>query len=231
MTSENRGRTLLVEGLVIVASILLAFAIDRGYEQFEARSEESAILDGLRADFEANQEALRVHLEWHDRWRAGVSLALAYMAESPGSPLDESTWVAFADLYTNPTLDPSTATLDVVESSGRGRVLQDRELRLLIAQWRVHTDDAVDQQVGLQRNRDLMVWPALTALDLRTRDGLRLEVEPVTTLPTPAAFRAAGLPAILDLHSALLRRTQNDWVEVREATTLVLERLDALGAR
>jgi hypothetical protein len=117
-----------------------------------------------------------------------------------------------------------------VESSGRGRLLGDPELRLLIAEWRVHTD-AVDQQAGLQRNRDLMLWPALTALDLRTPDGARAAIDPPDGLPSPEALRAAGLPALLDLPSALLDRTRGDWVEVLDATIRVLDRLDALGAR
>lgn len=67
MSETNPRRALLVEGIVIVASILLAFAIDRGYERFEGRSEEAAVLDGLRADFLANRDALEAHLRWHDR--------------------------------------------------------------------------------------------------------------------------------------------------------------------
>jgi hypothetical protein len=216
---------------VIVASILLAFAIDRGYESFESRSEETAILAGLRADFVANRAALEAHLEWHDRWAAGIATALEYTRPGSTVGVDDRTVLAFEDFFANPTLDPSTATLDVVESSGRGRLLGDPELRLLIAEWRVHTDDAVDQQAGLQRNRDLMLWPALTALDLRTPDGARAAIDPPDGLPGPEALRAAGLPAILDLHSALLVRTRGDWVEVLDATVRVLERLDALGAR
>lgn len=161
----------------------------------------------------------------------GIVAALDYGRGNAGEEVTDRALEAFYDLYANPTLDPATATLDVIESSGRGRLLGDPELRLLLAEWRVHTADAVDQQDGLQRNREAMLWPALVRLDLRVPDGARARTDPRIGLPRPEALRDAGLPAILDLHSALLDRTRRDWVEVMEATTRVLDRLDALGTR
>jgi hypothetical protein len=228
MSAPPTSNRLLVEGAVIVASILLAFAIDRGYESYQERREEAAILEGLRSDFLANQEALESHLEWYDRWSDGISDVQEYISGGSAEPKAGELEQALTVLFANPTFDPSTATLDVIESSGRGSLLSDPELRVLIAEWRVHTTDALDQQQGLQRNRESMLWPTLVQLDVRAPDGSRALLDIPNGPPPLQDLRASGLAAVLDVHSALLGRTRQDLVQVLDATELVLNRLDAL---
>ncbi len=228
MSVPAASKRLLVEGIVIVASILLAFAIDRGYESYQERSEEAAILDGLRSDFMANREALEIHLRWYDRWSAGIGDVQEYLGGDYAEPRAEEAEQALRLLFANPTFDPSTATLDVIESSGRGSLLSDAQLRVLIAEWRVHTTDALDQQQGLQRSRESMLWPTLVQLDVRVMDGTRVRLDSPDGPPSLEDLRASGLAAVLDLHSALLGRTRLDLEEVLGATELVLARLDAL---
>lgn len=225
---------------MIVASILLAFAIDRGYETYQERREEAAILEGLRSDLLANREAIETHFKWHDRWNDGIVQVQEYIRDGSGEEQADEIQRALVLLFANPTFDPSTATLDVIESSGRGSLLSDTKLRFLIAGWRVHTNDAMDQQQGLQRNRESMLWPALVKLDVRTPDGGRVMAgsaeSPLSVLdlrvsenpPSLQDLRTSGFSAVLDVYSALLRRTHNDLLEVMDATDLVLERLNAL---
>jgi hypothetical protein len=223
-----------------VASILLAFAIDRGYETYQERREEAAILEGLRSDFLANREAIETHFEWYDRWNDGIVQLQEYIRDGSDEEQADEIQRALSLLFANPTFDPSTATLDVIESSGRGSLLRDTNLRVLTAEWRVHTNDAMDQQQALQRNRESMLWPALVKLDVRTPDGGRVMVgstEPPLSLralrlsadpPSLRDLRTTGFSAVLDLYSALLARTHRDLLQVRDATDLVLERLNAL---
>ena len=49
--SASRARRLLLEGLVIVASILLAFAIDAGWDERQEREAERRLLVALEAEF------------------------------------------------------------------------------------------------------------------------------------------------------------------------------------
>ena len=49
---------ILVEGVVIVGSILLAFGIDAWWEGVQDRQEEQSMLVELRSEFEVNREAL-----------------------------------------------------------------------------------------------------------------------------------------------------------------------------
>jgi hypothetical protein len=241
MSAPQTRNRLLVEGAVIVASILLAFAIDRGYETYQERREEAAILEGLRSDLLANREAIETHFEWYGRWNDGIVQVQEYIRDGSEAEQADEIQRALVRLFANPTFDPSTATLDVIESSGRGSLLSDTKLRILIAEWRVHTNDAMDQQQGLQRNRESMLWPALVKLDVRTPDGGRVMAgsaeSPLSVLdprrvsenpPSLQDLRTSGFSAVLDVYSALLRRTHNDLLQVMDATDLVLERLNAL---
>ena len=51
-------RRFLVEGVVIVLSILLAFGIDASWDEFQESRKRSALIAGLTSDFEASREEL-----------------------------------------------------------------------------------------------------------------------------------------------------------------------------
>lgn len=231
MSDRPSKARILVEGAVIVASILLAFTIDRVYENARDRGEESAILEGLRADFEANQLALEDYLGDYTRTIESSGAVLDYVRLGEGHADLFEVARSLGTLYSNRTFDPQTATLDLVESSGRGSLLTDGELRRLVAEWRVHWEDALDQQQGLQRYREGILWPAMIGLDLRVSDGVRRAPAEDPFLPHWDDFRDSDLPAALDLFSGLAARTLLDLNEVMEANDKVLARLEVLLGR
>ena len=72
MTDRKRWTGLAAQGFVIVASILLAFSIDAGWDNLQERDEERRIIESLRSEFEAKQAPLdstvAVHTRVLDRW-------------------------------------------------------------------------------------------------------------------------------------------------------------------
>jgi len=73
-------RRILAEGVVIVVSILLAFAIDAWWDETRERGREKTVLAGLRSEFEANRTRLMANLAEHEGTRAAaVSLKSARM--------------------------------------------------------------------------------------------------------------------------------------------------------
>ena len=69
MTGVDRklSARLLVESLVIVVSILAAFALDRWWESVRARAEEQQVLESLDAEFRAARSQLESTLALHQR--------------------------------------------------------------------------------------------------------------------------------------------------------------------
>jgi hypothetical protein len=217
--------------VVIVGSILLAFSIDRGYEGYQERAEEDAILSSLRIELAATQEELRRHLDWYDRWETSIGEIRAQLnEESNGAGFASSEIVqGLRILYSSPTFDPSTATLDLIESSGRGRAVADRGLRTLIAEWRVHADDALNQQEALQRSREAVLWPVLLELQVEAPRPPPGEATYYRGPPTLAVLVDSDLDSVLSFYGMLAQISRDDWRQVSEATEAVLERLEKMG--
>lgn len=62
---ELPWKRLTIEAAAIVASILLAFAIDAWWEDRQNRQEEQQVLQGLHTEFEENRTILQRHLVRH----------------------------------------------------------------------------------------------------------------------------------------------------------------------
>lgn len=185
-SSGSSLRRLGTEAAMIIASILLAFAIDRGFEGYQQTEEETAILSGLKAELTSSRGGLQRHMQWYERWENSITKIRTYLHQDPERAGETAPEIisALRMLYANPTFDPSTATLDVIEASGRGTVVTDHELRTFIAEWRVHAEDALDQQYVLQRSREAILWPLLVELNIeaprpgRSAQGVRPEHGP-----------------------------------------------------
>jgi hypothetical protein len=228
--SKSSSRRLGYEAVVIVGSILLAFAIDRAYEGFQERSEETVLLSGLETELTTSREALLAHMSWYDRWESAITGTHTYLqAQLSGTAtVAPEVVAALRTLYASPTFDPSTATLDIIESSGRGRAIMDRELRTLIAEWRVHASDAFDQQRTLQRSREEVIWPLLRALKLHapnSRGAVVVYEEP----PTVDQLLDLDVSVTLSFYGMLAQISRDDWLQVLDATDAILARLNAMG--
>jgi hypothetical protein len=124
---------ILVEGVVIVVSILLAFGIDAWWDGRQRREVEHEIRDQLADEFRAVQATLLGDLEVHaqHRDRVGVLLNLANSSEK-GSLNSEDFLDAFLG-FTSTYLE--TGTLDGVLTSGQLSLIMDAELRRMLAAW------------------------------------------------------------------------------------------------
>ena len=70
---ERTGaRRLAAEGLVIVASILLAFAIDAAWDGYQERRFRDELVAGLRAEFTSNRERLDSAIADAAAWEPGT---------------------------------------------------------------------------------------------------------------------------------------------------------------
>jgi hypothetical protein len=79
MASEHRGRSLVVESLTIVFSILLAFAIDAAWDSRRERQEELRFLSAIDAEIALNLERIGSAREFR-RWKLAASFELLEVA-------------------------------------------------------------------------------------------------------------------------------------------------------
>jgi hypothetical protein len=135
----------LIEGVVIVASILLAFGIDAWWDQSQRRGEEQRLLRNLHAEFQDARDTLRVSI---DRHREYHSDARALVAAPPGVPTGRP--LGFRRVYRTfvglNTTHLKTGALDGALASGRLDLVTDDELRSLLASWHSTLGEFTEQE-------------------------------------------------------------------------------------
>ena len=135
------------EGAAIVASILLAFAIDAWWEDRGQRIEEQQVLQGLRSEFLAIHDVLSGHMVEHLRdvkwFEEFLSMAESIDVEEAAPIVDQTLIV----LLNPPTSDVGIGILDALLNSGRIEILTNTVLRAKLAGWEGIMDEVRDDQL------------------------------------------------------------------------------------
>jgi hypothetical protein len=220
----------LVEGAVIVFSILLAFGIDRGYEAWKDRGEERVVLSGLLEDFRANEESLGSYVRRTELLRESSAAFVAYAVSDQTVRLDSLTTLG-RPLFRGGSFDPQSATLDQVEASGRADLISDDSLRRLVAEWRTDVEDALHQQGVLAGWQTNQVWPSLMDLGIGPGTDMEMGGDLAPNWPPPeraVAARGSALEQRIRALSGLARITRDDLTQALDATSAVVQRLERL---
>lgn len=150
MTGVDRklSARLLVESLVIVVSILAAFALDRWWESVRARAEEQQVLEALNAEFRAARDQLEGTLALHQRILHSVTFVREELdkAVRDGAPFVVLPDTALALLYIPPTTQLRLGTLDGLVGSAHLGVIRDGELRSTLAAWGSTLDELTEEE-------------------------------------------------------------------------------------
>ena len=129
MSEGTRWKRALVEGVVIVGSILLAFGIDAWWGALDEAAQRTAVIEGLRSDFEAARVDLDRVAAFHIEGRMATA---ELMRMGAGGPLSEASSSRVDSLFAGVTLvasfDPPLGTLEALISSGDLDLLDDPAL-------------------------------------------------------------------------------------------------------
>lgn len=149
----RRWGFLLTEAVLIVASILLAFALDSWWDERKDRVEEQEILQGLQEEFRLNRASLETRLARHLREQGEMEKLLAATRAGAWTADDLTVDAAIASMLTPPTTDLGNGVLDALISGGRMERLTNRALRAKLAAWRGVMEEVSDDEV---MNRDFV---------------------------------------------------------------------------
>ena len=154
---SRRTGDLLVEATAIVASILLAFAIDAWWDERQLRAEEQDVLYSLQEEFRANKAQVTDVLDRHLLAHEVISSFLA-MQESELAALNPSEISQIISFFAHPrTFDPVRGSLDALLGSGKLGLLRDRALREALTNFTNLLEDAVEDRQYLT-DTSLQVW-------------------------------------------------------------------------
>jgi len=128
--SPKRGWTRIAgESAAIVLGILLAFAIDAGWDARKDLLEEREILDALEQDFQENHAAaervIRIHRDDNARFAYLTSLSPGQVGRLP----EDSIHAIISGLSAPFTSDPVRGTIDALLGAGKLDLIRSRELR------------------------------------------------------------------------------------------------------
>ena len=179
-----------VEGVVIVASILLAFVIDASWDERQATDEEAEIVAAVVQDLRRSRDAMDVVLSSHDLGRVSFD---AFLATSPADLADlseDSAAFLLQNIY-------GTRTLNLFDGAIRGTDLSqisDLELRNALGDWSgLAADHAEAGPVVIDIHRalwqsQLRAYPELTTMVDR-QPGIDLTLAWDSSVDVLAALR------------------------------------------
>lgn len=226
-------RRVAAEGLVIVLSILLAFAIDAWWDRYQAGQEERLVLEGLHADFEASvdtlysfwvashEDALTSSIELmrvgggRERLPGDLSLPSEAVQELVAAvardwPREGERSVTIPSellglTLAAPSFDPALGTFESLLQSGSLTTISNPELRRALAVMPAMLEDAQDIEFVL---RDIVLGRYRDALHSA---GLIVAAEAMFTDGPPVALTFSR-----DLANALAQRMTYTYLALRE---------------
>ena len=147
----------LGEAVAIVLSILVAFAIDAGWDEWQDRQEEGELLEALRAEYQTNLVLAQEVIDGHELHIADVRIASA-LAPTDYDTMSVNTASRIVLSLANPwTFDPSLGTTETLIGSGRITLIRDRELTEMLTTFVNYVDD-VEEDADYVRSGSEYVW-------------------------------------------------------------------------
>ena len=138
---------LAVEATAIVASILLAFAIDAWWSDREIDQWQTAQLRALRDEFSANLKSLDIIVQTHDSTARSLESLIAQIRDTNGAIQVTVSDAALVALVAWRTSDISTGTLDSLLSSGKLAEIENSDIRQSLAAWPSEVGDTQEDEI------------------------------------------------------------------------------------
>lgn len=163
------------EAVAIVASILLAFAIDAWWQDRGQRLEARNLAAKLYADFQESQAHLENWLAGARRIHVGTGEFLDLLeAAEEGGKVEVPLRLVVAAIGA-PTYSPTDAAVEFLSSTGESRL--NEELHNVLARWRQQIADTSEDELLI---RQIVVNHLVPELSRQVRLGTAFEYERIT---------------------------------------------------
>jgi hypothetical protein len=149
MNSQKTAMRLFAEGSVIIVSILVAFWIDASWAERLARIEEQDAIAALHAEALANQLVLSDVVRRVEADHAGARAFFELGERESTTASVRSADPILQSLWRPNTYALKDGALNGLTMSGRLSLIQDAELRRLLADWQSQSADLAERQGNL----------------------------------------------------------------------------------
>ena len=150
-------RTRLGEAIAIVLSILVAFAIDAGWDELQERQDEADLLTALRSEYESNLVLVQEVIDLHAGHMEDVEI-VSRLTPGDYDTMSVNTASRLVLALGNPwTFNPELGTTETLFSSGRVALIRDRELGEMLTTFINFVEDA-EEDADFVRDGSEYVW-------------------------------------------------------------------------
>ena len=137
---------ILIEGVVIAASILLALAADAWWDSVQERAVERNVLSALHAEFKTNLEILAQTSRRHRRALSATQTVIS-ASQSDSFDAEVSEGSIPSRVVSTPHYNPANGALAATIGSGQIGLIRNVELRNRLAGWdAIISDLVIDEQ-------------------------------------------------------------------------------------
>ena len=240
--SGIRFSRLFAEGVMVVVSILIAFALDAWWEDRQVRQEMLEDLSIIEAELEENIRLIGFNIDLMGRVIESNESIIETLFAQPDAEQVEvpGEWVYWG-LFHSPTLDLSLGAIDAWIAAARLAGISDPELLIRLASVRGKVEDVVEEQLIARQlgTRDLYTLLPEGLDDIRPITGMfsagrtsrqsvgvrDIPEMPTMTLPNTPALRLT-LQARMLWYQAARLEMQDFRGELEEIQALLREELD-----
>ena len=150
-------RTRLGEAVAIILSILIAFGIDAGWDEWRERQEEADLLTALRSEYESNLSLVQEVIDLHAGHMEDLEI-VSGLTPADYDTMSVNTASRLVLALGNPwTFNPELGTTETLFSSGRIALVRDRELGEMLTTFKNFVDDA-EEDADFVRDGSEYVW-------------------------------------------------------------------------
>jgi hypothetical protein len=164
-------KSYLYEGIVIVASILVAFALDASWSNYQDSKIEQRVLGELKEEFESAQTRIGSSItQLETVLEASLDLAGTLGKDTLALSPDTAQKLVNRILWMD-TLEVPTSVVDSIISSGQVRLISSSELREALAEWPAYISDVRENHEWHRVETDEYLVPYM-ARYLSIRDAM-----------------------------------------------------------
>jgi len=219
----TQSRRIALEGIAVVVSILLAFAIDASWDARQLREAERAAIDALRDELLQNRDLLQRSIDFNERSVRAVSVFLASSPDQIRATdfglLNTTAATIGGVIWTLQSFDPDIGAL--VRFLGRDELVTDlgRTVYTAVVNWETKRDDTAEEAALLWESC-LIVLRGLTSYlsDVAPREGVPAGL---TLLNVDGPERLARFRANEALMGELVAKAQLQSIYIRELRALL----------
>jgi hypothetical protein len=231
-------KRLAIEAGAIVASILLAFAIEAWWDDRKERALEQQALHDLLAEYEDHKGDTSGNNARHLKYLRAIESLLDGCRQGDWRSDEFSLHEAIFALYVPETMDLGEGVRDTLISSGKLDILLDRDLRYELAEWDSVLDELSDDQLNNSQFVMSMILPYLARSGVSMSGPLSLTPgQQFWSIPTGSLSVSSGTMAnicsdpeflsIVEMRYGLMIHTAFEFDRVISAIERMLVRIQA----